>query len=79
MIKIWGRKSSSNVQAVLWCLEILQLPYERLDAGFTYGVVDTPGYLELNPNGTVPTIVDTDLPALWELSLIHISEPTRPY
>ena len=70
MIKIWGRKSSSNVQAVLWCLEILQLPYERLDAGFTYGVVDTPGYLELNPNGTVPTIVDDDLPALWESGAI---------
>ena len=70
MIKIWGRKSSSNVQAVLWCLEILQLPYERLDAGFTCGVVDTPGYLELNPNGTVPTIVDADLPALWESGAI---------
>lgn len=70
MIKIWGRKSSSNVQAVVWCLEILQLPYERLDAGFKYGVVDTPEYLELNPNGTVPTIVEDDLPALWESGAI---------
>jgi len=70
MIKIWGRESSSNVQAVIWCLEILQLPYERLDAGFKYGVVDTPEYLALNPNGTVPTMVEDDLPALYESGAI---------
>lgn len=70
MIKIWGRTSSSNVQAVLWCLELLQLPYERIDAGFCYGVIDTPEYLALNPNGTVPTIADDDVPALWESGAI---------
>lgn len=70
MIKIWGRKSSSNVQAVIWCLEVLQLPYERIDAGFKYGVVDTPEYLALNPNGTVPTMTDDDLPALYESGAI---------
>jgi glutathione S-transferase len=70
MIKIWGRRSSSNVQAVIWCLEILQLPYERVDAGFTYGVVDTPEYLALNPNGTVPTIAVEGMPALWESGAI---------
>lgn len=70
MIKIWGRRSSSNVQAVLWCLEILQLPYERVDAGFKYGVVDTPEYLALNPNGTVPTIALEGMPALWESGAI---------
>jgi len=70
VIKVWGRKSSSNVQAVIWCLEILKLPYERVDAGFTYGVVDTPEYLAHNPNGTVPTIAEDDLPALWESGAI---------
>ena len=70
MIKIWGRKSSSNVQAVIWCLEILKLPYQRFDAGFTYGVVDTPEYLARNPNGTVPTIAGDDLPAWWESGAI---------
>ncbi|MGI9422717.1 MAG: glutathione S-transferase, partial [Hyphomicrobiaceae bacterium] len=34
MLKIWGRKSSSNVQALMWCVGELQLPYERVDAGF---------------------------------------------
>ncbi len=41
MLKIWGRRSSSNVQALMWCVGELNLPYERTDAGFIYGVVDT--------------------------------------
>ena len=44
-ITIWGRKSSVNVQSVLWCLEELGLAYKRIDAGFTYGVVTTPAYM----------------------------------
>ena len=63
MITVWGRKSSSNVQAVLWCLQELGLDYKRIDAGFTYGVTDTVEYLNMNPNGYVPTL---------QLSLIHI-------
>ena len=37
-ITIWGRKSSVNVQLVLWALDELGLEFERIDAGFTYGV-----------------------------------------
>lgn len=66
MIKVWGRKSSSNVQALLWCLNELELDYERVDAGFTYGVTDTEAYLKMNPNGTVPTMQDGDNPAMFE-------------
>ena len=70
MLKVWGRCSSSNVQALLWCLAELDLDYERVDAGFTYGVVDTPEYLSVNPNGTVPTLIDGDAPPLWETGAI---------
>lgn len=56
MLKVWGRASSSNVQAVMWCIAELGLEYERIDAGHIYGVVDTPEYLALNPNGTNPTL-----------------------
>lgn len=66
MITVWGRKNSSNVQTVLWCLNELNLPYERIDAGFTYGVVDTEAYIKMNPNRTVPTIQDGDNPPLYE-------------
>ena len=66
MLKVWGRKSSSNVQAVMWCIGELGLACERVDAGFTYGVVNTPAYREMNPNGTVPTVQDGDQAPLWE-------------
>jgi len=66
MITVWGRKSSSNVQAVLWCLQELGVEYKRIDAGFTYGVNDTPEYLAMNPNGVVPTLQDGDNPPMFE-------------
>jgi len=58
MLKIWGRKNSSNVRKVLWCAEELGLDYEAIDAGGAFGVVDTPQYRALNPNGRVPMIED---------------------
>ena len=69
-ITIWGRKSSVNVQAVLWCLEELDLAYSRIDAGFTYGVVSTPDFLEMNPNGKVPVLIDGVGPAIFESGAI---------
>ena len=69
-ITIWGRKSSVNVQSVLWCLEELDLAYLRIDAGFAYGVVTTPAFLEMNPNGKVPVLIDGDGPAIFESGAI---------
>ena len=69
-IKIWGRLSSSNVQAVLWCLAELHLPFERINAGYIHGVVDSPEYLAMNPNGLVPTLIDGDGPPLFETGAI---------
>src|SRR4029077_1898665 len=37
MLKLWGRINSINVQKVLWALEELKVPYERVDAGLQYG------------------------------------------
>jgi glutathione S-transferase len=58
MLRIWGRLSSVNVQKVVWCADELGLAYERNDAGGAFGVVQTPAYLKLNPNGLVPVIED---------------------
>lgn len=69
MLKVWGRKNSSNVRKVLWCAEELALPYEREEAGGAFGVVDTPQYRALNPNGRVPMIEDGDF-VLWESNAI---------
>jgi glutathione S-transferase len=65
MLKIWGRNNSVNVQKVLWCCEEMGVKYERIDAGGQFGVVNTPQYRALNPNGLVPTIEDGPF-VLWE-------------
>ena len=57
-IRIWGRKSSVNVQLILWTLDELNLAFQRVDAGFTYGVVDTDAFKQMNPNGLVPVLID---------------------
>ncbi|VVO32696.1 glutathione S-transferase family protein [Pseudomonas fluorescens] len=69
MLKIWGRKNSSNVRKVLWCAEELGLSYEAVDAGGAFGVVDTPEYRAMNPNGRVPLIEDDGF-VLWESNTI---------
>ncbi|HEX5092868.1 MAG TPA: glutathione S-transferase [Burkholderiales bacterium] len=65
MLKLWGRTNSVNVKKALWCLGELGIPYERLDAGMAFGVVNTPEYRRMNPNGRVPTIEDDGF-VLWE-------------
>jgi glutathione S-transferase len=73
MMRLWGRKSSINVQKVLWCLAELGLKegvdFERIDAGLQFGKVRTPEFLKLNPNGLVPTLEDKGL-VLWESNTI---------
>lgn len=54
----------------MWCIGELELPVERVDAGLMYGVNNTADYLQLNPNGTIPTLVDGQGPALWESGAI---------
>jgi glutathione S-transferase len=69
MLKLWGRVNSINVQKVLWALEELKVPYERVDAGMAFGVVNEPFYKKMNPNSRVPTI-DDDGFVLWESNAI---------
>ena len=69
MLKLWGNADSVNVQKVLWCCEEIGLPYQRIDAGRHFGVVNTPGFRRLNPNGLVPTIDDEGY-VLWESNAI---------
>jgi glutathione S-transferase len=69
MLKVWGRVNSVNVKKVLWMLEEIGAPYERTDAGLEHGVVDTPEYRAMNPNGRIPTIEDGGF-VLWESNSI---------
>jgi glutathione S-transferase len=66
---LWGRATSSNVMKVIWTLEELQLPYERIDVGGSFGKTDTSEYRTMNPTGLVPTLQEDDF-ALWESNAI---------
>ena len=75
MLQIWGRLSSINVRKVVWCAQELGIAFRRTDAGRQHGIVQTPAYRALNPNGLVPTVEDDASPAggrlcLWESNVI---------
>ena len=66
MIKIWGRKTSSNVQKAMWAMGELKLEHERIDIGGPFGKNRDASYLAMNPNGLVPTLEEEDGFLLWE-------------
>lgn len=70
MRKLWGRASSSNVMKVLWTLDELALPYERVDAGGAFGKTREPDYRAMNPMGLVPTLQEGDGWSAWESNTI---------
>jgi glutathione S-transferase len=69
MLKIWGRISSINVRKVVLAARLLELSFERIDAGAAFGIVKTPDYLACNPNALVPLLDEGDF-TLWESNVI---------
>lgn len=81
-LKLWGRPTSARTQKVLLALAELNIEPDFILSSATmgvggsitqgnkaYGNVDTPEYLAMNPNGTIPTI-DDDGFILWESNAI---------
>jgi glutathione S-transferase len=65
MLKIWGRRSSFNVQKVLWLAGEIGLDYEHVSVGGDLGGLDTPQFKAMNPHGRIPVLQDREL-AVWE-------------
>ena len=69
MLRVLGRKTSINVQKIMWLTAEMGLEVERVDIGGKFGGNDTPEYLAKNPNGLVPTLEDGDF-VVWESQAI---------
>lgn len=65
MLKLWGRRSSANVQKVLWLVGELDLPHDLIPAGGDFGGLDDPAFRAMNPHGKVPVIADGAV-VVWE-------------
>jgi glutathione S-transferase len=69
MLEVWGRRNASNVLPVMWAIGELALPHVRHDVGGSFGGLQTPAYLAMNPNGRIPTIRDQGQ-VVWESNAI---------
>lgn len=65
MLKVWGRRSSFNLQKVMWLVDELGLAHEHIPAGGDHGGLDTPEFRAMNPHGRVP-VIDDDGVVVWE-------------
>ena len=73
-MKLLGRKTSGNVQKVMWLLGEMKMPYEREDVGRQFNNTQTPEYLAKNPNAKVPTLVVTRDAALDNVVAVRLTE-----
>jgi glutathione S-transferase len=65
MLKVWGRRNSINVQKVMWAIGELGIAHEHIDAGGSFGGLDTDEFGGMNPNRRVP-VIDDDGTVVWE-------------
>ncbi len=68
-LKILGRANSFNVRKVLWLCDEIGLEWVREDWGRGFRATDDPEFLEVNPIGLVPAVID-DGEALRESNTI---------
>lgn len=55
-IKVFADTRSGNCDKVRFTLEYLEIPYEGIEVDSVAGATRTPGFVEVNPQGQVPTI-----------------------
>ncbi len=68
-LKILGRTTSINVRKVQWTADLIGIDYEQEVWGLPHRDPRVPEFLALNPNGSVPVIIDDGF-VLWESGAI---------
>ena len=69
MLKILGKAPSINVRKVFWVCADLDIPFDHENWGVGFTPTNQPEFIALNPNATVPVIIDGDF-VLWESNTI---------
>ena len=65
MLTVWGRRSSFNVQKVLWLVGELGLDHRHIPAGGFHGGLDAPAFVAMTPHGRIP-VIDDNGTVVWE-------------
>ena len=60
MIKLYGHELSGNVYKIKLLLSLLEIEYQFIRVDLMKGEHKTPEYLQLNPFGQVPLLIDGD-------------------
>jgi len=64
-LTLWGRRSSFNVQKVAWLIGELAIDHQHIEAGGSFGGLDSAEFTAMNPHRKVPVIRDGDA-VVWE-------------
>jgi glutathione S-transferase len=70
MIQLYGNPRSRAIRC-LWMLEETGQPYQLIEKSTRADDLQTAGYMRLNPNARIPTLVDGEV-TLWESMAINI-------
>jgi glutathione S-transferase len=68
MIQLYGNPRSRAIRC-LWMLEEIGQPHELVEK--STNELQTPEYLQLNPNARIPTLVDDGV-VIWESMAINL-------
>lgn len=68
-MKVYADPITVNCRKVLAGLQMIGAPHERVHVDYFKGEQKAPAFLEINPNASIPAMVDGDL-VLWESNAI---------